>query len=34
MTFGAQASAAKGAPVPISPGSQQVSVSITVVYAA
>jgi uncharacterized protein YggE len=33
IMFGAQASAAKGS-VPISPGSQQVSVSITVVYAA
>ena len=34
IMFGAQASAAKGAPVPISPGSQQVSESVTVVYAA
>jgi uncharacterized protein len=34
IMFGAQASAAKGGSVPISPGSQQVSVSITVVYAA
>jgi uncharacterized protein YggE len=34
VMFGAQASAAKGAAVPISPGSQQVSVSVTVVYAA
>ncbi len=34
VMFGAQASAAKGASVPISPGSQQVSVSVTVVYAA
>ena len=34
IMFNAQASAAKGAPVPISPGSQQVSVSVTVVYAA
>jgi uncharacterized protein len=33
IMYGAQASAAKGS-VPISPGSQQVSVSITVVYAA
>jgi uncharacterized protein YggE len=30
----AAASAAKGASVPISPGSQQVSVSVTVIYAA
>jgi len=34
VEFGAAASAAKGASVPISPGSQQVSVSVTVVYAA
>lgn len=34
VMFGAQASAAKGAPVPISPGTQQVSVSVTVVYGA
>jgi uncharacterized protein len=33
IMYGAQANAAKGS-VPISPGSQQVSVSITVVYAA
>jgi uncharacterized protein YggE len=33
IMYGAQASAAKGS-VPISPGSQQVSVSVTVVYAA
>jgi uncharacterized protein len=33
MFGGALASAAKAAPVPISPGSQQVSVSVTVVYA-
>jgi uncharacterized protein YggE len=32
--LGAQASAAKAGSVPISPGSQQVSVSVTVVYAA
>jgi uncharacterized protein YggE len=30
----AMGAAAKAAPVPISPGSQQVSVSVTVVYAA
>jgi uncharacterized protein YggE len=34
VMFGANASAAKAGSVPISPGSQQVSVSITVVYAA
>lgn len=34
IMFGAQASAAKASSVPISPGSQQVSVSITVVFAA
>ncbi len=34
VVFGPNASAAKSGSVPISPGSQQVSVSITVVYAA
>jgi len=34
VMFGAEASAAKSSSVPISPGSQQVSVSVTVVYAA
>jgi uncharacterized protein YggE len=34
VMYGAAASAPKAAPVPISPGSQQVSVSVTVVYAA
>jgi uncharacterized protein YggE len=34
VEFGAQASASKSASVPISPGSQEVSVSVTVVYAA
>lgn len=34
VEFGAQASASHAASVPISPGSQQVSVSVTVVYAA
>ncbi|HSR86854.1 MAG TPA: SIMPL domain-containing protein [Streptosporangiaceae bacterium] len=34
IPFAGQASAAKASPVPISPGSQQVSVSVTVVYAA
>jgi uncharacterized protein len=34
IAFGANASAAKAGPVPISPGTQQVTVSITVVYAA
>jgi uncharacterized protein len=33
VEFGANASAAKAGPVPISPGTQQVTVSITVVYA-
>jgi uncharacterized protein len=34
VVFGANATATKAGSVPISPGSQQVSVSITVVYAA
>ncbi len=34
IAFGANASPAKAGPVPISPGTQQVTVSITVVYAA
>jgi uncharacterized protein YggE len=34
ILYGPNASAAKSAAVPISPGTQQVSVTITVVYAA
>jgi uncharacterized protein len=34
IMFGVNASATKSSPVPISPGTQQVSVSVTVVYAA